>query len=137
MMQVSIEVRGIQQTLGELKAWERRKIAAARKQIDKTALNIAREAKKGAPVDTGRLRSSIHVNRPGKSAHRYTVRGRSYSDPVAGYSGSLTRAVGTNVKYAAAHEFGTRHMAARPFLGPAYQQEIPNYLRAMKKIFKD
>lgn len=53
-------------------------------------LMVEREAKRRAPVDTGRLRASITTRiEPG-------TRG-----PVA--------VVGTNVDYAAAQEFGTRH----------------------------
>ena len=46
-------------------------------------------------VDTGRLRKSI----------------------VAIITGRKTVAVGTSAKYGAYHQFGTKHMPARPFLG--------------------
>jgi HK97 gp10 family phage protein len=62
-----------------------------------TAQNLARLY---APVDTGRLRSSIQV-----------TRGRDATGPFLD--------IGTNVSYAAFVEFGTRYMAAQPYLRPA------------------
>ncbi|MFD1832407.1 HK97-gp10 family putative phage morphogenesis protein [Streptomyces desertarenae] len=59
-----------------------------RRAVERTAVDVQNEARRRAPVDTGRLRSSI--------VHRMENRGRSVS-----YS------VGTNVNYAAAVEFGT------------------------------
>lgn len=59
-----------------------------KKAVERTAVDVQNEARRRAPVDTGRLRSSI--------VHRMENRGRSVS-----YS------VGTNVNYAAAVEFGT------------------------------
>ncbi|MGY4903314.1 HK97 gp10 family phage protein [Streptomyces sp. 900116325] len=97
--------------------------------VDRTRIDVQNEARRRAPVDTGRLRSSI-VSRAENS-------GRS-----VGY------VVGTNVKYAAAIEYGTdeydifptnkralywpgaRHpvakvhhpaMPARPFIRPAVE----------------
>lgn len=57
-------------------------------------------AKRLCPVDTGNLRSSI--------THVLGVDGQGlYAD------------IGTNVEYAPFVEFGTRYMAAQPFLVPA------------------
>lgn len=50
-------------------------------------------------VDTGHLRNSIGVQKIGEGAYR----------------------VGTDVKYALYLEFGTRRMAARPFMRPALE----------------
>jgi HK97 gp10 family phage protein len=62
---------------------------------------VQNEARKLCPVDTGRLRSSIMssgLQRDGKGAY---VR------------------IGTNVHYAGHVEFGTRFMAAQPYMRPA------------------
>lgn len=55
---------------------------------------------KSPAVDTGRLRQSIGVQKVGEGHYR----------------------VGTNVEYAPYLEFGTRRMAARPFMRPALEQ---------------
>jgi HK97 gp10 family phage protein len=63
-------------------------------------LMVQRVAKDLAPVKTGRLRNSIHIDIEGKG---YDVVGRVYN----------------NVEYAPYQEFGTTRMVAQPFLRPA------------------
>ena len=62
-------------------------------------------ARRFAPVDTGRLRSSILVV-PGRDSRGYYVE------------------VGTRVAYAPYVEYGTRHSGAQPFLRPALLQVV-------------
>lgn len=45
----------------------------------------------------------------------------------------LSAAVGTDLEYAADLEFGTLHMAARPFLFPTFEMEWPHIERAITK----
>lgn len=71
---------------------------------------VEADAKRNAPVDTGRLRSSI--------AHR-----------LEKLKNVLRGIVGTRVEYASYQEFGTSKMAAHPFLFPA--------LEANKKRIKE
>lgn len=67
------------------------------------AFRIEREAKRNAPVDTGRLRASISTRL------------------VPGPTGPVAE-VGTNVAYAAAQEYGTRHgVPPTRYLGRALQ----------------
>lgn len=66
------------------------------------AIRVDRTAKRLAPVDTGRLRSSI--------AWQLETDAR-----------GLHAVVGTNVHYAIHQEFGTSRMAAHPFLRPALE----------------
>ena len=63
-------------------------------------------------TDTGRLVGSIQVHDTGKLS----------AEVVAG------------VNYAAHLEFGTRHMAARPFMVPAVEAERPKFDRRLAKI---
>src|SRR5690625_4839803 len=67
-----------------------------------------------ANIDTGRLVNSLTVTR----------------------SGSTSAEVLANVEYAAYLEVGTRHMAARPFMTPAVEQERPNYERGLRELTK-
>ncbi|MFC4426206.1 HK97-gp10 family putative phage morphogenesis protein [Deinococcus navajonensis] len=64
------------------------------------AQEIRTEAVLAAPVDTGRLRQSIGVQKVSDGHYR----------------------VGTNVVYAPFVEFGTRHNRAQPFLRPAFEK---------------
>jgi hypothetical protein len=70
------------------------------KDLVKRALRCQAAAKRLCPVDTGRLRASIAW--------------RIERDAIG-----LHAKVGSNVAYAAYVEFGTRRMAARPYLRPA------------------
>jgi HK97 gp10 family phage protein len=60
------------------------------------ALRVQNHARVLAPVDTGRLRSSIMASK-----------------------GAGFVQIGTNVEYAIHVEFGTKYMAAQPYLRPA------------------
>lgn len=79
-------------------------IDAASDEIKNTALSIERNAKQRTPVDTGRLRGSIQSQ---------------FSESMGGVQADI----GTNVEYANFIEYGTRKMAARPFLNPAFDEE--------------
>ena len=67
------------------------------KDLARRARQVETAAKRNAPVDTGRLRSSI-------------------SHELGSSGGDLIANIGTNVFYAPYVEFGTRYMAARAFL---------------------
>lgn len=84
-------------------ALERTRAAAARIAEREAALranNIRNDAVAAAPVDTGRLRQSIGLQKRGEGHYR----------------------VGTNVEYAPYVEYGTRRMAAQPFMRPALER---------------
>jgi HK97 gp10 family phage protein len=71
------------------------------------ALAVEAHAKQVVPVRTGNLRASIRTWQEGPS----------------------TWACGTNMHYAPYVEFGTRYMAARPYLAPAAEavrQRLPS-----------
>jgi HK97 gp10 family phage protein len=70
------------------------------RELARRTIRVETAAKRGAPVDTGRLRSSIthELGRDG---------------------GDLVGRVGTNVEYAPHVELGTSRMRAQPFLRPA------------------
>lgn len=76
------------------------------KELEKKAIKIVRESKEQAPVDTGRLRSSI-----------------TYEKTIL-QSGLARIFVGTNVEYAPHVEFGTVKMPAQPFLRPALREVL-------------
>lgn len=75
------------------------------------ALRVVREARKRAPVDTGRLRNSIGMHMAREGDH-------------------VVATIGTNVDYAAPQEFGTRTgVPPRRYLGGALQS-VADTLRA-------
>jgi HK97 gp10 family phage protein len=86
-----------------------------RRVVSISAVNIERLAKQRCPVDTGRLRASV--------AKRF--------------AGETAAEIGTNVEYAPYVEHGTRYQRAQPFLGPALEQERPQFLSALAAVIRE
>ena len=138
---IRFKIEGMKEAIRNIQDWEVEKIRQSRLQVERSAINIEREAKNAAPVDMGILRSSIAK----------TV--------TASDSGRVLEAeVGTNVEYAPFVEFGTgsgvsvpagqeefamqfkgktgrkRNYPARPFLFPAWERERPKFVKSMEAI---
>lgn len=79
--------------------------------VQQTADNIATGAQDRAPVDTGELRDSIHVEGSGQKA-----------------------AVVVDADHGVYVEYGTSRMGAQPFLWPSLEAERPVYLAAWRSI---
>tara|TARA_Y100000310_G_scaffold338183_1_gene427130 strand:+ start:51 stop:491 length:441 start_codon:yes stop_codon:yes gene_type:complete len=94
-MTASFAIKGVKEVTNRLKAHEIGLDGRLNKASKKLGVLLEKRAKQKAPVDTGRLRSSItySVNRIKESS--YTVQ------------------VGSNVKYAGYVEFGTEEKAPR------------------------
>lgn len=83
--------------------------------VAETALLIETDAKLLSPVDTGLNRAEIHSEfAPDR----------------------LSAKVEAGTEYAVFLEFGTRYMAARPFLFPAYEKNRARFLQLLKANFK-
>lgn len=83
-----------------------------------SALIVERDAKINAPVDTGRLRSSITHKEDGFGSYNPAVE------------------IGTNIEYAKHVEFGTSRQSAKPFLFPAYNNNKSKIIKELAKAFK-
>ena len=109
--------------------------------INQGLLAIETRAKLGSPVDTGRLRSSIHAVAIGKSdEYRYSDNaGNSYDGALAeaGTEGNDgTGYVGTNVEYAPDQEFGGEDgkKGGHKFLTRATAEMAPKIESELKKL---
>ena len=89
---------------------EVRKLVAA--EVERGIYAVEAGAKQKAPVKTGTLRRSIH-----------SVFER----------GGLRGICGPSVLYGIFVEFGTRHMAARPYMRPAAEAALPKLVDALKR----
>lgn len=87
--------------------------AEAAKVVRETAMDVENLAKQLAPVDTGTLRRSIHTE-------------------VA--ADGLSAAVGSDVEYAAAQEYGTSVMPPAPYLNPALDEMEPHFRARLARI---
>lgn len=132
---MSIRVNGIKEALSALEDYKDTKTEQLETATQKATIDTERKAKKNAPVDTGRLRSSIHRT-----------------------NNKLSGTVYTNVKYAPYVEFGTGsevdvpegledyamqfkgdgvrqvNLPAQPFLFPAWEVVRPEYIKDIKEI---
>lgn len=84
--------------------------------VNEISLNVQRGAKQRCPVDTGRLRSSIHI--------------------IFRKDG-LGSEVGTDVEYAPYVEFGTKRMSAQPYLFPAWEEYRDEYVERMTQALNN
>jgi hypothetical protein len=96
-----VELNGAREAIEALRFYQVDKKARVRTVIATFGLLIESEAKRLAPVDTGRLRASIHLE----------LR----SDGLGGE-------VATNLTYAPIIELGGRNRRAQPFLFPAAEK---------------
>lgn len=81
------------------------------------AVEIQATAQQQAPVDTGRLRSSIKTDKVGGAHYE----------------------VSTDVDYAEYQEYGTRYQSGTPFMRPAYERNrqriVEDVSRSIKEAF--
>ena len=110
-MKIDIELQGQNKLV--LKTEKLSKLAnkIVKEVVNESALEIGTMAMKLCPVDTGRLRSSIH--------------------PTF-FLNHMAADIGTNVFYAPHVEFGTSRQRAQPFLFPAFEMERPNFERNLR-----
>lgn len=83
----------------------------AEQAIRKAALDIEAHAKGGSPVETGALRNAINAN-----------------------GGGLDWRVDSPANYSLFQEFGTRFMAAHPYMLPALEAVRPSLVAALRRI---
>lgn len=95
---------------------------SASRVVRKTALDVLARAAGLVPVDTGNLKGSLA---PGGRGNVFEMG-----------PGDLTAVVGTNVEYAPYVEYGTRRMAAQPYLTPAAEAMRPAFNKAMSQLVK-
>lgn len=79
--------------------------------VRKSAAAVERSAKANAPVLTGELRDDIVST---------TITGD-------GRSSAMSATISSTSDHAAYVELGTSKMAAEPYLGPAFDAELPNF----------
>ena len=108
-----ISVQNAKSVNSELFRYGKRSAKGILKELQITGLKVESKAKVRAPIDTGRLRSSIATKTDKNSV-----------------------TVSTNVEYAPFVEHGTVKMKARPYLFNSYKEELPRLIARIKKILK-
>ena len=106
-------------------------------EINDSALTIARNAKRNVVVDNGFLRGSIQLEPLSKLAYSVEAKAK-YAPYVEFGTGGLVDIPAGYEQYASIFRGkGIRkvNLRARPFLIPAFENEIPNLMKRLKKIF--
>ena len=113
---ITIKINDLPEALSMLKKYQSRKKKQIKDELVIGALKIETLAKQAAPFETGRLSASIAMDD---------------SDLAL-----LVVRVGTNVKYAPYVEFGTKRMAAQPYLYPAFFSYENEIVKAIVRVLK-
>lgn len=114
-MRIDAKLDGVNKAIAKIQSYETSKREAVSRIVATTAKRVEAQAQALAPVDTGRLRDSIHTDID---------------------TGGLGATVGTAVNYAVYQEFGTRYMDAQPFLFPSWEMYKKPFVNDIKKALK-
>lgn len=112
---VTIPQANLRKAINSIRAYDFATAAKVKRAIAKGAFAVQKDAKILAPVDTGRLRSSIKIDF---------------------FKGGLTADVNTNVEYAANVEFGSSRQRSSPYLFPAYEQNRAEIFKDLKEALE-
>ena len=140
-MSIKVRISGVKETIAKMDAYGNRKEQAIKNIVKESALNIEATAKKRAPVDTGRLRSSINSNFTNDGYTAEVIAATFYAiyveygtsphfPPVAALRGWAKRH-GAN-PWAVARGIARRGTPAQPFLYPSFMQEKPRFVSRIK-----
>ncbi|GAW54743.1 HK97-gp10 family putative phage morphogenesis protein [Nocardioides sp. PD653] len=91
--------------------------AAGSAVLRRTAAAVQADAQALAPVDTGNLRSSIST----------TITGD-------GRTGQMSAEIGPTAEYGVFQEYGTSTQSGTPFMGPAFDRQVPGYTEALAQL---
>lgn len=117
-------------------------LAAGDKALDAHARTVADEARGRVHVESGATKASIYVSTPKGSTYGDAVSEAQARDPKAHMTpeekpGRHGAVVGVADAAGVYEEYGTVHMAARPFLGPAHDAHITALEKAIADAIKD
>ncbi|HHB1033555.1 TPA: HK97-gp10 family putative phage morphogenesis protein [Vibrio cholerae] len=112
-MRIQVDV-DVQKALNRIARYGGQAEKGVRKAVLQSTMSIETNAKKRAPVDTGKLRGSI-------------------KGTAKGLEGEVT----ATAEHAPFVEFGTRRMGAQPYMGPAAEQERPRFEQAVRGALKE
>ena len=127
-------IKAIQDKLNELSKESQQGLA---NEINNSAINIQRNAKRNVVVDNGFLRGSIALEPINELT--YTVEAKAKYAPYVEFgTGGLVDIPAGYEQYAAIFKGkGIRkvNLRARPFLIPAFENEVPQLMKRLKEMF--
>lgn len=115
MAEFTIRVENADVVGADLVAATERAVVQSRVAVQKSCADTKRDAQAICPVDTGFLRSSITYETKGTAGGAEGVVG-----PTASYGGYV--------------EDGTSRMGPHPYMGPAFERNVPAFVEAFEQI---
>lgn len=126
MMTIKVRRERVEKRFRALPGELQKNIADA---VVKGADDVAGQARRFAPVDSGDLRDSITVTGPGGTTPPYSQPGGSQT---MGPMQSMVTVGNTDVRYPHLVEYGTQEAKAQPFFWPAYRLLKKRVVRRIK-----
>ena len=114
-MKIDVQIKGAEQAIGKLKAHQLLTKENVKQVIAESTISIKGGTVSRTPVDTGNLKNSWNSELE---------------------NNGLTGIISNPVEYAPHVEWGTVKMSAQPMLTHSYEEEMPIYLRNLKKALK-
>lgn len=108
----TVVITGVPEAMREIRGWQGRLVKRVKKVVLQYTLLIEGEAKRLAPVDTGRLRASIHHE-------------------LEHVTNIIVGRVLSGVDYAIHQEFGTVFQAGKAHMRPAFEKYKDAFVRAI------
>lgn len=108
--------KGLDRMMSDFQRAESEIDRKAKYEVKRASAETTRLAQHHAPVDTGYLRRSIIME----------LLNNGFIGYICAYA-----------HYAPYQEFGTRFMAAQPFMGPAVMKTRPEFMANMKKLLEE
>jgi carbon monoxide dehydrogenase subunit G len=107
-------------------------------EIRVTGAMVETDYKREVPVDTGRLRSSIHMQHSDNQGHTYSDnQGRMFDGTLPTKADRYTVFVGTNVEYATRIELGqTKTQKGKKALENAFEKNTRGLIGRLEKLIK-
>lgn len=115
MSEIEIKIEGLNNLERNSNKYSQHVLDALDEAVQRGALKVLATAKELSPVDTGRLRNSIHYSKTGEAEAEVKA--------TANYSTFI--------------EFGTSRQRAQPFMRPAAEANEREIVRQVKELTKD
>jgi len=124
-----LEIEGLEELLKALAKYPKQSDKMLKEALVPGLAMIASDAKKRAPVDTGRLMSSIGA----KADHVYRGKPAPGILETKKVGSEIVGRVGSAVVYAAYQEYGTRYQPGKPYLRPALKATKDKVVKEIEK----
>lgn len=147
---ITLKLRGVKEAQITLRRLSIEAMRLVRECVARSTLTVERQAKRSVSVDTGRLKTSLRAT---YSADRLRGRAGVFGGPTASYALYVERGTrphwppvealkpwarrvlhDESAAFLVARAISKRGTKAKPYLEPAFKDEVPRFLRCMRGI---